>query len=298
MPRRKDIWRCGLIRKPAAELLQDGALAQAEAAWLDEGGEFTFLADPFGWRDETGFHLFAERYDYRTRHGAIDVFDFDAALKLAGRRPCLEEPWHLSYPAVFAGDGAVWMLPEAYRSGKLTLYRQVGGLTDWRAECTIALDTLSVDTTPLRYRGRWWLFYSPATTKATRFGHLHVAYADRLTGPWTPHPKNPVRIDRRSCRPGGTPLVLGDRIMLPTQDCSKTYGGAVRPLWITRLDETGFESEAGEPLPFPANAPPGTEGMHTFSACGDVTLVDVKRIDRSFRGLMLDLKRKLRRCGF
>jgi hypothetical protein len=38
-----------------------------------------------------------------------------------------------------------------------------------------------------------------------------------------------------------------------------------------------------------------TQGLHTLSACGSSTLLDVKRIDRSRRRQWLDMKRRLRR---
>lgn len=102
------------------------------------------------------------------------------------------------------------------------------------AECRLSLDCVPVDASILRHEGCWWLFYSPATSKVSKISHLHVAWADSLCGPWTPHPGNPVRIDRGSARPGGTPVVINGRIMLPVQDCATTYGGALRPLWIDR----------------------------------------------------------------
>ena len=293
MPRRTDIWRPGIARRPIAQVIASGSLGE-DIVWLPEDGPFRFLADPFGWPDAAGrLHVFAERYDYRIRHGTIDALVFDTDLSLLDRRPCLTEPWHLSYPQVFAGEGETWMLPEAHRSGGLTLYRDHGGLADWRAECRLALDCVPVDASIVHHEGRWWLFYSPGTSKAAKVSHLHVAWADKLCGPWTVHPGNPVRIDRRSARPGGTPVVIDGRIMLPVQDCTQTYGGGLRPLWIDRLDETGFSAEAGAQLPIPGAAGPYRDGLHTLAACGDLTLFDVKRIDRSLGGLLIDLKRKL-----
>lgn len=295
MPRRKDIWRCGIIARPAGEILATGAV-DGPVTWLPEEPPFQFLADPFGLRGEDGrLHVFAEHYDYRTRHGVIEKLLFDDGLRLLDRRTCLREPWHLSYPQVFAADGAVWMLPEAHRSGALTLYRDHGGLVDWRPECRIALDCVPVDATILRHEGRWWLFYSPATTKGAKLSHLHVAWAQSLCGPWTPHPANPVRVDRRSARPGGAAIELGGRIMLPVQDCTTTYGRAVRPLWIERLDERYFEAEAGDALIPPVDAGGYCKGMHSLTACGEVTLFDVKRIDASLQGMMLDVQRRLGR---
>jgi len=293
MGRRKDIWRCGYVEEPVESILAAGRIS-SPVRWLEEEPDFCFLADPFGWRAGDGcLHLFVEHYDYRSRHGTIETLIFDPAMRLLERRPCLCEPWHLSYPQIFAGEGAVWMLPEAHRSGGLTLYRDHGGLIDWRPECRIELDCVPVDATILHRDGRWWLFYSPADTRLSKVSRLHVAWAEQLTGPWTPHPGNPVRVDRRSSRPGGSAVEIGGRVMLPMQDCSRTYGGAIRPLWIDRLDEGRFDATAGEALPLPPSAGRYRDGMHTLSACGGITFLDVKRIDSSARGIALDIRRAL-----
>ncbi|MEJ7933898.1 formyl transferase [Sphingobium sp. AN558] len=297
MPRRKDIWRCGLVARPIEAVLADAGILGA-VTWLPQEPSFQFLADPFGWRDVDGrLHIFAEHYDYRHRHGTIVSLVYDDALELIDRRPCLSEPWHLSYPQVFAGEGAVWMVPEAHRSGGLTLYRAHDGLADWRAECRIELDCVPVDASIMRHSDRWWLFYAPADSRTTKLSHLHVSSAERLCGPWTPHPNNPVRIDPRSARPGGAPVIIHDKIMLPVQDNSTTYGGAVRPLWIDRLDEGHFQAQAGETLALADAQGAYGQGMHTLSACGDITLFDVKRIDASLRGMVLDIRRMLAGYG-
>jgi hypothetical protein len=289
-----DIWRCGAVHAPLHSLL-DGALAQSTVHWLPELGPGEFLADPFGWpAPDGGLHVFVERYDYRNRHGFIERYTLGADGRLQEVRLALRERWHLSYPQVFEAEGAVWMLPEAHHSGGLTLYRADLQLESWHAAARIELDCVPVDATLLWHTDRWWLFYSPADTRRTRFGHLHVAWATRLEGPWHPHPGNPVRIDRASARPGGTALVMGERILLPVQDCTRTYGGATRPLWITRLDESVFEAQCGAPLALPTCAGRYRDGMHTLSACGDWTLLDVKRVDRTGRGWLYDLRRLLK----
>lgn len=293
MPRRKDIWQVGIVDRPFADMVA-GRPIDDPVRWLPPEPPFSFVADPFGVEANGHLHLFVEQYDYWTRHGVIERLLFDDALALLDRRPMLREPWHLSYPMLMEGDGAQWMLPEAHRSGGLTLYRAHGCWEDWRAETTIDLDCVPVDASILHDRGRWWMFYSSAASKLSKVATLYVASAERLTGPWTPHPLNPVRQDRASSRPGGTPVRIGERIMLPVQDCTTTYGGAIRPLWIDRLDMDGFSAEVGGPLPYPLSAGP-VEGMHTLSACGSRTLIDVKRIDRSLRGWAVDLERRLGR---
>lgn len=293
MPRRSDIWRIGLVEAPIAAAAR--SLAAAPVRWLSEEPPFTFLADPFGlWRDGR-LHVFAEAYDYRTRHGVIDALTFAPDLTLASRRTVLREPWHLSYPFVLEADGETWMIPEAHRSGALTLYRAAEFPDRWEPAARLELDTPAVDATGFRHGGLWWLAYAPAGSQAMKQGRLHLAFAEALTGPWRIHSGNPVRTDLASSRPGGTPFMDGGALIMPVQDCTATYGGAIRLLRIHELTPDRFVAEAGPTLAAPASAGRYSDGLHTLSACGDLTLIDVKRIDRSLGGLAIDLGRRLGR---
>jgi hypothetical protein len=294
LPRRSDIWRSAIVAAPMQQVL-GGDLGQLRPVWLPETPSFCFDADPFGlWRDGRLF-VFVENYDYRVRIGGIDVLCYDRDLQLQWRKPCLRETWHLSYPFVIEDDAGTWMLPEAHRSGRLTLYRAGEFPASWRAAAVIELDCVPVDATPVHFEGRWWLFYSPATSKRDKISRLHVAWADELSGPWHAHPGNPVRVDPSSARPGGTPLVIQGQLAVPMQDCRRTYGGAIRLLHVHRLTTAAFEAEAGAVVAAPAGFAPYVEGLHTMSACGPVTLVDAKYIDRSLQGLAIDLRWRLSR---
>jgi len=295
MPRRSDIWRIGLVEAPITAIVSAVDLTQAPIRWLGEERPFTFLADPFGlWRDGQ-LHVFVEAYDYRTRHGVIDALAFDASLAPLSRRTVLREPWHLSYPFVFEAEGATWMAPEAHRSGAFTLYRAAAFPDRWEPALRLELDTPAVDPTLFRHDGRWWMAYSPSGSQAEKQGRLHLAYADVLTGAWRTHPGNPVRVDRASSRPGGTPFVHEGVLRLPVQDCVATYGAAIRLLTVFELTPDRFVAEASGPITPPAGAAPFVDGLHTLSACAELTLIDVKRIDRSLGGMAIDLGRRLGR---
>jgi hypothetical protein len=288
-----DIWRIGVARLPI-EACDTQALAAADIRWLDPGRPFTFLADPFGlWRDGD-LHVFAEAYDHRTRKGVIDHLRLDAGLDVLGRATVLAEPWHLSYPYVFEADGEVWMAPEAHRSGAFTLYRAAQFPDVWEPAGRFELDSPAIDPTLFRHDGLWWMAYSPIGPQSAKQGRLHLAWAGRLTGPWTPHPGNPVRVDLSSSRPGGAPFRLDGALVLPVQDCTRTYGGAIRRLRIEQLTPDRFVAEAGEAIVAPAMAAPFVAGLHTLSSCGPFTLLDAKRVDRSLAALAIRARRWLR----
>ena len=277
----RDIWRVGLVQAPIAEVARLGFSAAPAVRWLAEEARLKFVADPFGlWRDGR-LYLFVEAYDYRSRHGIIEVIELDGAFSPVRRSVVLREPWHLSYPHVFEADGQVWMLPEAHRSGALTLYRAAAFPNVWEPVARLTLDTPAIDATPFRHGGLWWLAYSPTGPQRWKQGRLHLAFAERLSGPWRLHPGNPVRNNLASSRPGGTVWMEDSTPVLPVQDCTLTYGGAIRQLKFLRLDPERFEAEASAPLAPPSDAGRYAMGLHTLSAAGPVTLFDVKRIDRS-----------------
>jgi hypothetical protein len=288
-----DLWRTGFIRASLAQVLASGGLESFKVQWLpDADGRFAFLADPFGVARGDRTHVFVEAHDYRDRRGRIEVLTYDSAMVLLDRSTCLAEPWHLSYPVPIEWRGDDYLLPEAHRSGGLTLYRATHFPDRWERACRIELPEVPVDTTPLWHDGLWWIFYAVAGDKG---GRLHVAFGEELTGPFRPHSANPVRTGLSGSRPAGRPIQLDGVTILPLQDCSRTYGGAVRPLHIHRLTPDAFEAELGAAIEAPEAFAPYNDGLHTLSECGPITLFDVKRIDRSLAAQAVGLIGKVRR---
>jgi hypothetical protein len=285
-----DIWRIGLLPAPMVDVVT-GGLDGIEPIWLPAGRSFTYLADPFGmWRNGK-LYVFAEIYDYRTRRGGIDVLTLNDTYEVVDHRPCLRTAWHLSYPFVFEAEGETYMLPEAHKSGALTLYRAERFPNVWTPVCHIALEGGAVDATPVFYEGLWWIFYAPASDLSSMMGVLNAAYATSITGPWQSHALNPLRENADGARPGGTPIMMDGNLVLPLQDCSRTYGGAVRALTIRKLGPDSFEAEIGHQMVGGQRFGPYVDGLHTLSDCGAITLFDAKRIDRSMGKWLVDAGR-------
>ncbi|WBO20844.1 glucosamine inositolphosphorylceramide transferase family protein [Sphingomonas abietis] len=295
MQLRKDIWRCAIVPAPVDEILARASLGDLPLTWIPGSGNLRYHADPFGlWRGNM-LYVFTEKFDYRDAIGTISVSVFDSDLALVEQTSVLQEPWHLSYPFVFEADGETWLLPEAFQSGGLWLYRAMAFPYRWERAHRIELGHIPLDATPFHDGSRWWLFYAPAFPERGRLSHLHAAWADRLEGPWTDHPANPVLVDVNGARPGGTPLWRGGVLHLPIQDCRGTYGAALRLLRFERLEPDSIILSAAGILHAPSAAAPYRDGCHTLSAAGPVTLIDVKRTIVSPRGLLMRPLRELRR---
>jgi hypothetical protein len=292
---RTDIWKVGIIRAPMRKVVEAGRFDPFEVHWLEEEGDFRFLADPFGlWRDGA-LVILAEAYDYRTCKGVIEAFVLDNDFRILERRIVLEEPWHLSYPFLIEEDGEIWMLPEAHRSGRLTLYRAVDFPWKWERSADFSFPCAAIDASPVRIGAQWWMFYTPPFPKEGRQETLKIARADSLFGPWEDVSPLPARRDRRSARMGGTPLIFEDSLILPMQDCTQSYGGGLTLLQTPLPLSTSPVWETKASLAPLARWTPFIDGAHTLSQAGEVTLIDAKRMDKApLRRLALEAGRAFR----
>lgn len=255
---------------------------------------FSFLADPFGiWR-EGSFTVFVEKMDYRTKHGEIHFCTYDHNWELVDTGLALRTPTHISYPQIIEDGGNVYMMPEAYRSGKLTLYKAERFPDLWTPVADL-LDIPAIDASVVKFRGTWWMFYALPGENKRALRELYVAYADSLTGPWHQHAMNPVRNAMDSARPSGTPFEYNGALYVPTQNSTTHYGEAINLLKIDTLTPTEFTASVAKNLLPEGLHPHFKDGLHTLSACGDVTLIDVKKIDRSHTRRFVNMERRIRR---
>jgi len=298
---RTDFWQVGIvpasIERVGGELLGE---LRSLIVWMPPAGEWRYFADPFALRRNDSLHVFVEAFDYRTKRGAIERHEY--RLKdgsWLGGRTVLERPFHLSYPFVFEHQGATFMMPETHEAGEIALYRSEGSLDHWTRGCVLLEGVPAVDASLIQHGGHWWMFYAIVGAGARDRRELHVAHALSLWGPWRPFEGNPVHVDLAGARPAGSPFHGADGIVhLPVQDCSETYGGALRLLRFEELSprQVSVQSTSMR-LTGDLVSDEYVKGFHTLSACGDFTLFDVKRIDRSRVKQWLDLKRRVRRLA-
>ncbi len=294
-----DFWQVGIVPLPIAACVEPASLAavREQVQWLPDPGAWRYLADPFGVQRAGVTHVFVEAFDYRTKHAVIEHHEIGADHIWRGRETVLARPIHLSYPYIIEDGGDVFMVPESQRANEVALYRAKNFPRNWVRETVLLSGIPAAEASLIQHQGWWWMFFTIVGRQARDQRELHVAYAENLTGPWHPHPQNPILDDRSGARPGGTPFAGADGIVtLPVQDCSGTYGGALRFLQFTEL-ETDRIVTGHLPSRLSGDLVSSThrDGFHTMASCGNLTLIDVKRIDRSRARRWIDWRRRTTR---
>lgn len=271
-------WNIGIVRKSIMDCVT-GSIKNSEMHWFPVLKGHQFMADPFIVHENNFIFLFYEFLDYRTKIGKIHfskINPFDFSVHETGE--ALSTTAHLSYPYVFKVGNDFYMIPESSAAGEIQLYQAVYFPYQWKKVHTL-LKLGGIDNTPIFYDGRWWLFFTLSQYKGQALQELHLAYSDHLFGPWHLHPKNPVKIDRSSARPGGTPFFHKAYLFRPAQDCSKSYGGGMAINKIITLNPYEFYEETIKTIP-PITDSPFTQGLHTLSCCDHpFTVLDSLHVD-------------------
>jgi hypothetical protein len=288
-------WNIGVAEQPVAAFLDSSR--RPNVSWLRLGSRGQCFADPFSLIKDGQAYVFCEQFGHRSK-GELCWFEVDRLQRSAPIGGAINEPFHMSYPQVFEHEGRIYCLPETGAASEVRLYEAVDFPSRWVKAATLIEGFAAIDSTLWRQDGRWWLF----CTDLER-GHelwLCIWHATALLGPWQPHAGNPVKIDVRSARPAG-PLFTADGMLYrPSQDCSRTYGGAVVLNRVLRLSTSEFkEEQVATVQPFTQGG--FRHGIHTLSSLGELSLIDGKRFTLDPRlacdRLSFSIRKMLERAG-
>ena len=235
--------------------------------------------------------LLCETYLHRTGLGELTALSIGAG-RIVGSEPLpLGVGCHLSYPSTWAEGERVFCLPEMAASRRQVLYELKRGMAP-EPLCVVGENIGMADPTLMKVDGLYWIAYTD--TSVGTYDNLCLLHAPRLEGPWVPHVGNPVKIDARSSRPGGTPFRVGDGLYRPAQDCSREYGGALTINHVVLCTPDAYREEPAATLrPDPGGAFP--DGLHTLSFGEGLAVIDGKR--NSFHPAILGCKLGRRLVG-
>jgi hypothetical protein len=232
-----------------------------------------FFADPFVIEHDGRTYCFVEDYVHARGKAHITVLEYRAGVPTEVG-PCLDEPFHLSFPFVFEYRRELYLCPEASESRSVRIYRCVEFPLQWELARVALPGFPALDTMLFERQGRWWLLTCRLAGPHDLFGgELHVFHAESpLSEQWQPLPGNPVIADRRCARNGGL-IREGERVLRVAQHHEpRQYGRRATVREITRLDEGGYAERVVATLE--PDFRPGLVGTHHLTTTGRVTAVD------------------------
>jgi hypothetical protein len=276
----EDQWNVGLVEEPIQRFLKPDLTWTA--SWFPNRGQKRYFADPMGAIVDGKRTVLCEVYHYSTQLGSLCSLGIDHRGWIPTVSSIIPTDVHASYPYLFSDVKEWYCVPETSQARTAMLYKLENFPDDYRPLKPLISQLACIDPTVFEHDRLWWLFCTDATDG--EHTKLLAWYADALNDEFVPHPLNPVKIDVRSARPAGTPFYHEGRLFRPSQDCSRTYGGAVTINEITMLSPTSFQERAISTVEPDPKSGYGF-GLHTLSSFGEATLIDSKRRVLTGRGL-------------
>jgi hypothetical protein len=167
------------------------------------------------------------------------------------------------------------MVPETGGQRRVELFRCEEFPLKWTLDSVLLDNIAAVDSTLAEIDGHWWLMLATTVAGTEEASALQLFHADTPLGPWTPHRRNPVKVDVRSARPAGRVFRHRGRLYRPAQDGSRIYGSAMVMNEILELTPTTFrEIEVARIDP---QWRPGLTGTHTINSAGGLTAIDARQ---------------------
>jgi hypothetical protein len=164
------------------------------------------------------------------------------------------------------------MIPETSTARTVELYRADRFPDKWVLESVLLRDINASDTTILRDKNRWWMFAATSERQCSGWDALSLFHASDLRGPWIPHWRNPVLINRAAARPAGAAFKCQGSWWRPAQNCSNGYGAALSLCSIDHLNEGQYaQSERAVVRP---NQVWARAGMHTLNWVDGLEVID------------------------
>ena len=250
--------------------------------------ENCYYADPFLVTEGAQTALLVERFDYRTCRGDLCAIALDAALRPAPPVPIIPRTRHMSFPYVFAHEGALYLVPETCGDRTVEIFRCTAFPDAWEPVALALEGVDAADTVIFPHDGLWWLVTS---VRPPDGGGRHLAIwhaGDFRSGAWRPHPVNEKRLYRQlpfsSGRNGGAILRQEGLLLRPVHWNRRFYGEGLALMRIECLTPSDYRESpfTGE---HPAARILADFSPHHLSMAGPLAVFDIRDRARGLGGL-------------
>lgn len=278
-------WNIGFCEISPAELIKRKHLPYVH--WLKHDFRDRFFADPFILKhDAESIYILVEEMKFHTK-GVISLLIVDRhSYKLCGRKVLLERDTHLSYPAIYRQGNKIYVYPENYSSGQLSLYElDMENLI--LKHSRQLLDKPLTDATVFKAPdGRLYLI---STLSSNSRDNAFLFVNDNMTEGFVSVSPDPVVTGRDRSRCGGSFFEADGVLYRPVQNCSRRYGGSLKVMEVMECGHGNYsEKESFELKPHSWRY---NLGMHTlnFSTDGSIAVIDSYGYLYPFMGRVMDM---------
>jgi len=206
------------------------------------------IADPFLFVSDGKLFLFYEE-QIVNRNAVIKMVSTEDLLSFSKPSLVLKEPFHLSFPCVFADDGVMYMLPETGGDNSIRLYYKKDNKFIFRKK--LLSGDKFVDSSIIKYGSTYYLF---TTKKVNGVYNLMLYYSNSLFGEFVEHPMAPIHIGDDYGRNAGAVFSYKGFLYRPSQICSGgRYGEGVALFKITALTQHTYTEVLSYPNILPKN---------------------------------------------
>ena len=278
-------WIIGIYRGSIENIIKNKNFNN-EINWLITKSLDKFYADPFLVSvNDDNIKILFEEFEFKADYGKIALMTLNKNLKKINSKILLDTKSHLSYPFVFRENNKYFIFVEAAKSGKLSCYEYDA----IQEELKFLKDILNVpllDSTILKHNNKYWLFGTLGEN--TSVYKLYVFFADKILGPYLPHPMNPVKTGLNGIRSAGAFIEVSGDIYRPTQNCEKKYGDSITLNKIKVLSTSEIVEEPYTTFSMDKRKRNNRmHSIHTINVMNDIIVVDGQRwIFSPFRQLL------------
>lgn len=242
----------------------------------------TFLTAPAGHRwadpsvvDDGGRRLlFVEQWADRSEKAEIVCLDLLPDGRVRPLGVVLDQPFHVSYPQAFQWQGQWYLTVESGHAHCVSLYQAEDFPLRWQHCTDLVVGRACVDPTLHYHDNHWYLFADIAESGGSSCDELFLFVADQPTGPFRPHPANPIVSDARHARPAGRLFQREGRLIRPAQDCAPSYGAAVVFNEVLELTPTHYRERQLGRLDLRWEL--GMDGCHTYNQVDGIEVLDAR----------------------
>ncbi len=234
-----------------------------------------FWADPFIFNFQDESYIFFENYDYRTKKGKISCGKINKT-KLVDIVDVLEKDYHLSYPFVYSENEDIFLMPETHENNRLEIYKCLEFPSKWELHTTAFEGERVTDASFYtdKNKNRWLFVNKEVDINSPMDSELYIYKVNSQNlEDMEPHKNNPVIINSKVARNGGSIFEFENEIYRPSQaNVEGIYG---RGLNINKIKKLTIDEYLEETITttYP-NFHKGLISMHHLHQSNGIFVID------------------------